>query len=73
MARGRHGSHGEGKQGTARAGNSREGDLLKTTKQTMPKSIGIQAQADAGVELGRVSKSERMRFNEPAKYPHGLA
>ncbi len=71
--RGRHGSHGEGKQGTARVGNVLAGDKLKTNKRTMPKSVGLQAQATPGVNVGGPPNPERLDIGSPPRYPHGLA
>ena len=70
--RGRHGSHGEGQQGLARTGNAREGDHLKTTKETMPMESGIQAQADIEVAIAAVENAS-VDLQEPAYYPKGLA
>lgn len=73
MSRGRHGSHGEGNQGTAQVGNSLAGDLLKTTKASMPQDAPIQAQSKAGVTLNAAGTPERMELSQPPYYPKGLA
>jgi hypothetical protein len=76
MKRGRHGSQGQGKPGIAkvnRVGNSLREDGLKTNKRSMPKSVGLQAQATPGVEVSGEPNPERLSIASPPRYPHGLA
>ncbi len=71
--KGQLGKQGTGNQGMGQKGNSLAGDLLKTNKETMPKADDLQAQSQVGVVVGDKGFSGEIRFDTPARYPHGLA